>query len=90
MIITKKYKKQLFTIFFPLEGNFDIDAGMGGHLGPKKSKKITINHKNIFRARIVHTSGTFFKKCQKQSQNNIFTYTENDTESEKHLQNNNS
>ena len=62
---SQKTNKQLFvSIFLPLEGNFDIDAGdgdggeggWGDHLGPYKFQKIV-------RTRIVRTSGTFFQKC---------------------------
>ena len=60
----------MFSIFFPPQGNFGIDAGPGDggdHLGPK-SKKYQISQKSqkkqIGRTKIVYTSGTFFKKCQ--------------------------
>ena len=47
---------------FPLEGNFDIDAGDGGGqfrtTTPHKSKKIV-------RTEIVHTIGTFFQTMSK-------------------------
>ena len=51
----------LFSICFPLEGNFGIDAGDGGggHL-EQKSPNHNKSHK-IARTRIVHTSWTFSK-----------------------------
>ena len=61
------YKKQpflFFSIFFPSEGNFDIDAG--DHLGPPKSQKIENISKNPS-YEIVHTSGTFSNNCTKVS-----------------------
>ena len=63
----KNHQKIYFFHIFPPEGNFDIGAGdgVGGdHLEPLEIQR---NHKNIFRTKIVHTSGTFFK-------NNVKTY----------------
>ena len=55
----KKIKNTFFSIFFLLEGNFDIDAGDGGGWGgdhlEHKFPQITKHQ----------TPGTFFKKCQK-------------------------
>ena len=51
----------LFFLYFPpLEGNFDIDAGDWG--GPFRTPKISNNHEQIVRTKIVHTSVIFFKK----------------------------
>ena len=60
----KVIKIQFTPIFFPPEGNFDIGAGDGDGGG---GQQITKNHKNIFRTRIAHTSGTFFEKFQNRS-----------------------
>ena len=94
-------KTQFSSIFFPPEGNFDIDAGDGcgggGWVGgwgafrtknPPKSKK---SHKKTIRTRSVHTSGTFFQKCRKVSKH-IFTICSiyrKYTESGNRIQNNN-
>ena len=63
----KSFKINL-SIFFPLEGNFDIDARDGGgpFRTPKNPPKLQ-KPKNIFRTKIVHTSGHFFQKSQKTS-----------------------
>ena len=69
-----------------MEGNFDIDAGDGGgdHLGPPKSQKIT---RQKICTKIVHTSGTL--KNVKTYLQHMFIYTENDTESDTRIKNNN-
>ena len=76
-------KDLFFHIFFPTEGNFDIDARDedGGR------QIITQNHKkykNIFRTKIVHTSGYFSNNVQNLFKR-IFIYTENDTEADKRI-----
>ena len=55
-----------FSIFFPLEGNFDIDAGDGDgdggdHRGPPNHKE----SQRIVRTKIVHVSQTFSKNVKK-------------------------
>ena len=62
----------MFPIFFPPEGNFDIDAGDEDGGGPLRTPQIPPNHKKIkkqVRPKIVHTSGT----CLKASTNTSTT-----------------
>ena len=57
----KNRTNHLCNMFFPRKGTLTLTPGMGGeHLGPLNRP----NHKNKC-TRIVHTSGSIFKKVQK-------------------------
>ena len=80
----KHHKKTFSSICFPPEGNFDIDARDGGgwwwwwwwwwRWGTIQDPIITKNRKEIFRTKIVDTSGTFSQKCIKISLEYIHIY----------------
>ena len=71
----KVTNKHVFAIIFPLEGDFDIDARDGdGGGGPFRTPPNSPKSQQIARTKIVHTSGTFFKKCSKISLKYLHIY----------------
>ena len=81
-------KKQFVQYVFPLEGNFDIDAGDGAAGWGTKHRQTTQQITNKYFVRELFTLLGYFQKMYEHILY-ICIYTENATESDKSIENNN-
>ena len=88
-MIQKTNKTLYFKYFVPREGNFDIDAGDGGPFRTNNPQKSQKNTKRYFVRKLFTLLGQFSKNVQTYVLT-IFIYTEDETESDKRIRNNNS